>query len=229
MIYKTYDKQDNKVKSCRKKSKKNASPKKKASSPKRQAGKEIYMSIPYSDPDKMTKSKYHNLEPLIIITEQDCSVCDKVKELCEINYIKYSVLELSKDKKEKIQKFLNKSFPLILDKNNEIISSKDLENKIGRNITFNNIYKNNKMSDLKQPLTIYTDKGCGACTEVKELCDKNNIKYNALELKEQSDDKRKEINKKTNNYRYVPVIFDNEQNFLGGLKELKNIINKMKK
>ena len=81
-----------------------------------------------------------------------------------------------------------------------------------------------------EPLTIYTQEGCPACIKVKEVCNTNNIKFNILILKDQSEEERKKINNRTNNYSYVPVIFDKHYKFLGGVPELQKIIeNKMKK
>jgi glutaredoxin 3 len=68
-------------------------------------------------------------------------------------------------------------------------------------------------------IVIYTDPSCGACKRAKDLLTKNNIKYTEY-IRTDYEDK---VNKLTNNYRYVPVIFVNDK-FIGGYDELSKIV-----
>lgn len=80
--------------------------------------------------------------------------------------------------------------------------------------------KYNFSSKIDGPLTIYTRDGCPACKNAIILCKKYNIQYEKL----LRSDHEKKVNELTNNYKYVPVIFDKNFNFIGGYTELKKLL-----
>jgi len=75
------------------------------------------------------------------------------------------------------------------------------------------------MNKLNEPLTIYTKEGCPACKNAKELCFKKRIKYIALP----KAGNEQLIKKLTNDYKYVPVIIDKNNKFIGGFQELQKL------
>ena len=75
-----------------------------------------------------------------------------------------------------------------------------------------------KSGKLYQPLTIYTSRGCPACKDAINLCEQKGIKYKTLDRK----DHEEEVNIKTDNYKYVPVIFNSKGEFIGGNQQLIN-------
>ena len=79
--------------------------------------------------------------------------------------------------------------------------------------------RRSSMNKLNEPLTIYTIEGCPACKNAKELCDKKGIKYRALP----KAGNEQLIKKLTNDYKYVPVIIDNNKKFIGGFQELQKL------
>jgi glutaredoxin len=66
---------------------------------------------------------------------------------------------------------------------------------------------------------MYTIDGCSACKNAKELCDKKGIKYKALPRAGNEE----LIKKLTNDYKYVPVIIDRNNKFIGGFQELQKL------
>jgi len=71
---------------------------------------------------------------------------------------------------------------------------------------------------------IYTKNGCTYCEKAKALLDKNNCKYKKIEV--DSSNKEviyREIDNKTNTYRYFPIIFRNGL-FIGGYTELTKLL-----
>ena len=89
-------------------------------------------------------------------------------------------------------------------------------------MSFNNINSVFKFnSKISEPLTIYTQEGCGACIKVKQMCDDNGIKFNAYNRR----DHEEKVLKESNGYNYVPVIFDSHGKFIGGMPELEKLIN----
>ncbi len=84
-----------------------------------------------------------------------------------------------------------------------------------RSRTRNDVNKNK----LNEPLTMYTIDGCSACKNAKELCDKKGIKYKALPRAGNEE----LIKKLTNDYKYVPVIIDRNNKFIGGFQELQKL------
>ena len=66
---------------------------------------------------------------------------------------------------------------------------------------------------------MYTIDGCSACKNAKELCDKKGIKYRALPRAGNEE----LIKKLTNDYKYVPVIIDRNNKFIGGFQELQKL------
>ncbi len=84
-----------------------------------------------------------------------------------------------------------------------------------RSRTRNDVNKNK----LNEPLTMYTIDGCSACKNAKELCDKKGIKYRALPRAGNEE----LIKKLTNDYKYVPVIIDRNNKFIGGFQELQKL------
>ena len=70
------------------------------------------------------------------------------------------------------------------------------------------------------PLTVYTANGCGACQKTKDLLKEKGISFNEYLRKEHEE----EINKLTNGYKYVPVIIDENKNFIGGFPEIQKLL-----
>ncbi len=91
----------------------------------------------------------------------------------------------------------------------------DLKDKY-RNI----LYKALK-DELKIDVKIYSKPTCGYCKKAKELLNKNNIKFQEVEITDNNKEKiYKDIDVYTNNYRSVPIIFINDK-FIGGYTDLK--------
>jgi len=68
--------------------------------------------------------------------------------------------------------------------------------------------------------TIYTIKGCSFCTSAKNLLKRNKISFKeVIVTKDNKELIYKNIDKKTNNYRYFPIIFK-KNIFIGGFKDL---------
>ena len=68
--------------------------------------------------------------------------------------------------------------------------------------------------------TIFTQDGCGACGRAKDMLDKRGIQYNSYVR----NDYEELVTKLTNNYDYVPVIFDGDK-FIGGYNDLEKYLN----
>ena len=76
------------------------------------------------------------------------------------------------------------------------------------------------LSKVNDPLTIYTDDGCGACQKLKELLSKKGIKFNSYLRK----DHEEEVQELTNGYKYIPVIIDRNKKFIGGFRDIQKIL-----
>ncbi len=94
-------------------------------------------------------------------------------------------------------------------------SRRNSRSRRSRSRTRNDVNKNK----LNEPLTMYTIDGCSACKNAKELCDKKGIKYRALPRAGNEE----LIKKLTNDYKYVPVIIDRNNKFIGGFQELQKL------
>lgn len=104
----------------------------------------------------------------------------------------------------------------------------DLKDKY-RNILRPKTPKKNRKSRTKSKsreknyeYIIYGLNTCPYCKDSKKLLDSNHIKYAYIEIQNENQKEKlyKLIDKKTNNYRYFPIIFKNGK-FLGGYSELK--------
>lgn len=81
---------------------------------------------------------------------------------------------------------------------------------------------NYKSKEKNYEYIIYGLNTCPYCKDSKNLLDINDIKYAYIEIENENQKEKlyKLIDKKTNNYRYFPIIFKNGK-FLGGYTELK--------
>jgi len=69
---------------------------------------------------------------------------------------------------------------------------------------------------------IFTKSGCEYCKKAKDILRKHKKRFTSQEITEKnSSEIFAEIDKKTNNYRYFPVVFHNGK-FFGGFKELED-------
>jgi len=83
-----------------------------------------------------------------------------------------------------------------------------------------NTHKNNlRFSNISQPLLIYTKDGCNGCIKAKNICNEKGIKFKSFNRKDYED----KVNKNSNNYKYVPAIFDSKGKFIGGTPELEKL------
>ena len=78
--------------------------------------------------------------------------------------------------------------------------------------------KNDKV--IYEPLIIYTKEGCPACVRIKKICNEKGIKFKTFNRLDYED----KVNKNSNNYKYVPAIFDSRGKFIGGTPELEKLI-----
>ena len=76
---------------------------------------------------------------------------------------------------------------------------------------------NSRFSNISQPLLIYTKDGCNGCIKAKNICNEKGIKFKTFNRKDYED----KVNKNSNNYKYVPAIFDSKGKFIGGTPELE--------
>jgi glutaredoxin len=74
-------------------------------------------------------------------------------------------------------------------------------------------------SKIEGPLTLYTADGCGACQKAKDLLNTKGIKFTAYQRKDHEDT----VKRLTNDYKYIPVIIDRNNKFIGGFEELQKI------
>jgi glutaredoxin 3 len=106
--------------------------------------------------------------------------------------------------------YIYKNYPLF--KNNDRTQI-DLKDK------FRNI-ENSKFEYL-----LYTQDACPYCLDAKKILDKKNISYKEINVKyENRNNIFKKLEKKTNGYKYFPIIFKKNK-FVGGFKELKELLN----
>jgi glutaredoxin len=75
-------------------------------------------------------------------------------------------------------------------------------------------------SKIYEPLIIYTKDGCPACIKVKKMCNEKGIKFKTFNRLDYED----KVIKNSNNYKYVPAIFDSRGVFIGGTPELEKLI-----
>jgi glutaredoxin len=81
-----------------------------------------------------------------------------------------------------------------------------------------------KKSQIKIDYTIYSIEGCPFCAEAKKLIRKNKLKYKEIKVNDKNKEKiYKKIDSKTDNYRYFPIIFKKNK-FIGGFKELSDLL-----
>jgi glutaredoxin len=81
------------------------------------------------------------------------------------------------------------------------------------------------MFNLDRKWTIIGSKGCPYCRDAIEISENKKLEYKFYELSELSNYNKNFIKIKTNNYKYIPIIF-NKDNFIGGLYEFKKLLNK---
>ena len=80
-------------------------------------------------------------------------------------------------------------------------------------------YRNLENSKIKY--TIYSLDKCNACFKAKELLKNKNLLYKEIKVNYEDKDKIfKKLEKKTNNYRYCPIIF-HKKKFIGGFVDLE--------
>jgi len=81
-----------------------------------------------------------------------------------------------------------------------------------------------KKSQIKIDYTIYSIEGCPFCADAKQLIRKNKLKYKEIKVNNKNKENiYKKIDSKTNNYRYFPIIFKKNK-FIGGFKELSDLL-----
>ena len=100
----------------------------------------------------------------------------------------------------------------------------DLKDKY-RNLTTRSPKRKKQIVSVEYEYILYGKESCIYCKEAVQMLKTRNKNYKYVEIK---NDKQLEtlyniIDKKTNNYRYFPIIFKNGK-FIGGYTELKNII-----
>ena len=81
-----------------------------------------------------------------------------------------------------------------------------------------------KSTTLSTPLTIYTTPGCSACSDVKKLCIRKGIKFEAFDRKDHAD----YVNKNTGNCKFVPNVFNSNEEYIGGNDDLIKLTKNMK-
>lgn len=74
---------------------------------------------------------------------------------------------------------------------------------------------------ISEPLIVYGSEGCDACEDMKDFLNKNNIKYKYY-IRKDYDEK---VSRLSNNYKYVPAVFNSKHVFLGGRPEVKKLLN----
>ena len=88
-----------------------------------------------------------------------------------------------------------------------------------------------KKNNEKSWIIYISDDECDFCTKainkLTELKNKNII--NGFIVKNITKENKKEVNKKTKNYKYFPKIFDGNDNFIGGFSELQKYFQKKNK
>ena len=70
-------------------------------------------------------------------------------------------------------------------------------------------------------ITMYTGPFCNYCEAAKRLLDRNNLKYEVIDISS-GDDIREEMIKKSNGKRTIPQIFFNDYH-VGGYQELREL------
>lgn len=81
-----------------------------------------------------------------------------------------------------------------------------------------------KSTTLSMPLTIYTTPGCSACADVKKLCIRKGIKFEAFDRKDHAE----YVNKNTGNCKFVPNVFNSNEEYIGGNDDLIKLTKNMK-
>ena len=81
-----------------------------------------------------------------------------------------------------------------------------------------------KSTTLSTPLTIYTTPGCSACSDVKKLCIRKGIKFEAFDRKDHAE----YVNKNTGNCKFVPNVFNSNEEYIGGNDDLIKLTKNMK-
>jgi len=81
-----------------------------------------------------------------------------------------------------------------------------------------------KSTTLSTPLTIYTSPGCSACADVKKLCIRKGIKFEAFDRKDHAE----YVNKNTGNCKFVPNVFNSNEEYIGGNDDLIKLTKNMK-
>jgi len=91
--------------------------------------------------------------------------------------------------------------------------------------------KSEKIFDKYGVIRIYGDNGCGACVNIKKLCDQLKIKYEFIIRGVENDEIIKNLkgidedDKYEGMYKYVPVILCKNGTFLGGSAKFFQIVN----
>jgi glutaredoxin len=85
-------------------------------------------------------------------------------------------------------------------------------------------------------IVVYGIEGCPFCVETQKLLDENNLKYTYYNINtlisekviSDSNEFRQKLHSRIGDYSFVPLIFVNG-NFIGGLRELKRDLSKIKR
>ena len=84
------------------------------------------------------------------------------------------------------------------------------------------IKKSLKNKKITYDYKIYTKEGCPYCVLLKELLTSRRIKFKNIPI---TSSNREMLLKKTNNYKYIPIVF-HKNKFIGGYDNVVKILNK---
>jgi glutaredoxin len=84
-------------------------------------------------------------------------------------------------------------------------------------------------------ITIYGSDGCGACVNIKKVCDEHKINYTFIDRDSNNDEQNElikklkvdEDDKHNGMYKYIPIIICEKGNFLGGSGNFIKLINEI--
>ena len=81
------------------------------------------------------------------------------------------------------------------------------------------------LENSKYEYTIYSQDKCPYCLKAKNLLESKKIKYKEIKVEyEDINDIFKKLSKRTNDYKYFPIIF-HKKKFMGGFTELNKELN----
>ena len=91
-----------------------------------------------------------------------------------------------------------------------------------------NMSKDQLLNEIMTDWKIYSKEGCPYCKKAKKLLSDKNISFITIDVTSSNKESiYKQIDSKTNSYRYFPIIFY-KNNFIGGYTELSDIFSENK-